>query len=86
MVKRLRLILPLLFVLIFAFSLVLSMQSTAVASGPCNYLPDIPGCCIMTVWCKHGVIRCGYGVWNGYDCVHSPSGECPSGLPCPPPP
>ncbi|UCE25125.1 MAG: hypothetical protein JSU74_03495 [Candidatus Zixiibacteriota bacterium] len=87
MTRKLVVVLPALFVLVFAFTLVVSLDSTARASGgPCGHLEPITGCCIMTVHCGQGIFRCGYGVWNGEACIYDYTGHCPSPASCPPPP
>ena len=70
----------------FAFSLVVSLDSAAKAAGPCNYLPARPGCCILGVLCNKGTQDsywvCGYGIWNGNKCVPTTLSDCPRPANC----
>ena len=90
MVRKLRVILPLLFVSAFAFALVVSMHATAVADGPCGYLAPRPGCCILAVHCNDkgpdSYWVCGYGIWNGVACIKDLQSGCPPPETCVPPP
>jgi len=89
MIRRLPLVLPLLFVFVFAFTLVITMHGVARADG-CGYMEPIPGCCILTVQCNHGTPDaywvCGYGVWNGEACIPDRMSGCPAPAICIPSP
>jgi len=88
MVRKLRLILPLLFVFVFAFTMVIAIYSTAMADKPCSHLDPRPGCCILAIHCWPGTEYttwvCGYGVWDGNQCVKTASMDCPQPENCPP--
>ncbi|UCE25206.1 MAG: hypothetical protein JSU74_03935 [Candidatus Zixiibacteriota bacterium] len=89
MVRKLRLILPILFVFAFAFTLVVSMHNTAAAGGPCDYLDPRPGCCILAIHCNVGQPECdywvcGYGIWVNHQCVKTSSMDCPQPAACVP--
>lgn len=89
MERNLRVALPLLFVFVFAFTLVVTMHSVARADG-CGYMEPIPGCCILEVHCNqytpYSYWECGYGVWNGEECIPDRTSGCPPPGYCIPPP
>jgi len=89
MFRKSFIILPILFVFVFAFAVTLTMHTAARASGPCDYLNPIPGCCILAILCDPGPDHywtCGYGEWDGNQCVKSKLGNCPAPIPCDIPP